>query len=90
MTTAKPKMLPVAKAPPVEKADIYAIKALAAGSANEGQQKRALAWILNKAAGIQRDPFQENNARLTDYMTGRQSVGRMILDLVNAEAVQNG
>ena len=90
VTKRRIKALPVARPPGFDKADVYAVKALFAGQASETQQKRAMTWILNAAAGIKLDPFQENNARLTDYMTGRQSVGRMILELVNAEAVQDG
>jgi len=81
-----PDKLPVAEPPVFENADVYAIKALFGGVANEGQQKRALAWILNKACGMEADPFRPDNARLSDHLSGRQSVGRMILHLNNARS----
>jgi hypothetical protein len=84
MTTrvVKAKPLPFAEPPTFDEADIYAMKAMWAGIANPGQQQRAMKWILNAAARIDADPFR-TDARLTDHLVGRQSVGRMILTLVN-------
>jgi hypothetical protein len=42
----KPVAIEPWKPAPYDEADTYAIKALAAGVANEGQQKRALKWII--------------------------------------------
>jgi hypothetical protein len=37
--------------PPADEYDIRAVKALAAGVASDGQQRRALDWIIRCAAG---------------------------------------
>jgi hypothetical protein len=71
------------------RADIFALQAVRDGTANEGQQKRALKWILERACGMTDDSFRADNARLTDYLIGRQSVGRMVLDLLNARIISN-
>lgn len=78
----KPKPLPFAEPPEFDDADIYAVKAVWAGVANAGQQQRAMRWIMEKAAKIDRDPFRAD-PRLSEHLIGRQSVGRMILALVN-------
>ena len=84
MTPRALKALPpsFAEPPDIEEADIYAVKAVWAGVANQGQQQRAMKWIIYKAARLSNDPFR-TDARLTDHLVGRQSVGRMVIDLVN-------
>jgi hypothetical protein len=67
-----------------EDADIYAIRALAAGNANESQQKRALDWIINKAAMTYDQPFRPGGlegARETDFAAGRMFVGQQVVKL---------
>ena len=66
-----------------EPADAAAIQALAAGNANEGQQRRALDWIIQKAAMTYDEPFEPQNARVTDYVLGRRSVGLALVKLLN-------
>tara|TARA_R110000868_G_scaffold122871_2_gene325736 strand:+ start:4918 stop:5196 length:279 start_codon:yes stop_codon:yes gene_type:complete len=88
-TRSRKERLPVSEPPTYEQSDIYAIKALWEGKANEGQQKMAVAWLMN-ACGVARDPFRPADARLTDYLMGRQSVGRMVLELVNAKVLSHG
>lgn len=61
-------------------ADATSIQALAAGSANEGQQRRALQWILQSACGIGAWPYRESQ-RETDIALGRQFVGQQIVGL---------
>lgn len=63
-------------------ADVVAIKAVAAGNANEGQQKRALDWIINQACRRYEWPY-EDSQRETDINLGRMRVGMSITDLVN-------
>lgn len=76
------KPLPFVEPPDVDEADIYAMKALWAGQANAGQQQRAIKWIIDNAARVLVDPFH-SDARLTEHLVGRQSVGRMIFALIN-------
>jgi len=62
-------------------ADAAAIKALAAGTATEHQQRRALDWIIKQAAKTYEDPFDPTNSRVTDYRLGRRSVGLQLVEL---------
>jgi hypothetical protein len=68
---------------PCEKADIYAIKALSEGVATEGQQKRALAWILNTACGIRDNTYFADSERDSVFASGRRFVGLEIVALMN-------
>jgi hypothetical protein len=67
-----------------------AIKALAAGNANEDQQKRALKWIVEQAAATYDMSYRpgEDGRRDTDFHEGRRFVGNQIvkqLKLTTAE-----
>lgn len=80
---------PVAAQPwhpaPYDDVDTYAIKALAAGVANEGQQKRALAWIINTLCGTYDLSFREgeNGDRGTVFAEGKRYVGLQIVKHIN-------
>jgi hypothetical protein len=86
--TRKPKTIVAvsqphgAEPPKFVEADALAIKSLAAGNANEGQQKRALGWILKSACGISTWPYKENQ-RETDIALGRQFVAHQIVSLID-------
>lgn len=62
---------------------MYALKALTAGSASEGQQKRALNWILNVACGIADTTFYPDSQRDSDFASGKRFVGLEIVALIN-------
>ena len=72
---------------PYEVADVAAIKALAAGEADENAQKRALRWIIHQAAGYSEGtPYRsddEGGDRDTTFALGRRYVGDHILKLVD-------
>lgn len=72
--------------PDYSKADVYALKALAAGNASEGQQKRALAWIINHAARTYDVSFSLASDRETSFSEGRRFVGLQMVKLVNLPA----
>lgn len=74
-----------AVAPQFEEADAKAMKALADGVANEGQQKHALDWILTKACGLPTWPYKESQ-RETDIALGRQFVGHQIVALISVRS----
>lgn len=81
MSKLKPLALAPASEPaPFVEADATAMQALVAGIANEGQQKRALNWILQSACGIGAWPYRESQ-RETDVALGRQFVGQQIVGL---------
>ena len=58
-----------------------AIQAIAAGTANEGQQKTALDWILKGACGLHDWPYRETE-RETCIALGRQFAGQQIVGLM--------
>ncbi len=64
-------------------ADAAAIQALAAGNANEGQQQRALKWIIEIAGGAYNMSFYpgEEGRRDTDFAEGRRFVANSIIKL---------
>ena len=68
--------------PSYEAADVHAVQALARGEAGPAEQKRALDWIINRAAQTYEEPFFPDNARVTDYVLGRRSVGLALVKLV--------
>ncbi len=61
--------------------DVTAVQALAAGTANDGQQKHALDWILRKACGLSEWPYRDSE-RETCIALGRQFVGQQIMGVV--------
>ena len=62
-------------------ADAIAIQALAGGTANPEQQKRALKWILEDACGLPVWAYRIE-VRETDIALGRQFVGQQIVGLM--------
>lgn len=70
---------------PYTRADVYAWKALAAGTANEAQQQRAVAWLI-AAAGtydVAWFPGADDAARATDFANGKRFVGQQVVKLIN-------
>lgn len=68
---------------PCDTHDVYALKALAEGSANESQQKRALNWILNVCAGVRDNTYYPDSDRDTIFASGKRFVGLEIVALIN-------
>jgi hypothetical protein len=68
---------------PKEEADIYAIRAVAQGVANDIQQKRAIECIINEIAGTYDMTFDETNGKLQDFREGTRHVGRVIVNTIN-------
>lgn len=67
-------------------ADVEALKALGAGVANEGQQKRALKWIIENAAETYEQSFRsdrDGGERDTSFALGRQYVGQQVVKMIN-------
>lgn len=81
---AKRKRLPWQPAD-YEKADTAALKALLAGNANEGQQQRALDWIVNDLCGTYDQPYcpGEGGDRDTVFACAKQFVGQQIVKQLN-------
>lgn len=68
-----------------EPADAYALQALAKGIANEGQQKRALNWII-RSAGTYDATFYVGQHDASDFAQGSRHVGLQIVKLLNLPA----
>lgn len=71
-----------------ELADASAIQALARGDANADQQRRALEWIVNQAAGTYQMQYRPGSARDTDFSLGRQFVGQQIVKMTKLNISQ--
>jgi hypothetical protein len=65
-----------------DEADTYAIKALAAGVANEGQQKRALDWIINTLCATYDLSYRPESDRDTAFAEGKRHIGLQLVKQV--------
>lgn len=74
--------------PPYEIADIGAIKALATGTANEGQQKRALRWIIEVACGTYDLSYRPASDRETVFAEGRRFVGLQLVKALHLDTTK--
>lgn len=71
------------KPPAYEDADAAALQALARGTANSDQQKRALDWIVTKACATYDFPYRPGaEDRDTNLALGRMFVGQQIVKLL--------
>lgn len=65
--------------------DVDAVKAVAAGNASPAQQKRAMDWIIQRAAMTYDETFVAGSADVTAFLAGRRSVGLQIVKLINVK-----
>lgn len=66
--------------------DVYALQALAAGQANDEQQKQALSFIINNLSGAYDLSFRPGGLegdRETAFAEGKRFVGTQIVKLLN-------
>lgn len=76
------------KPPAYEDADAAALQALGRGNATPDQQKRALDWIVTRAAATYDLPYRPGGAegaRDTDFALGRMFVGQQIVKLLKVK-----
>jgi len=74
-----------------EDADIAAWQAIARGAATPDQQKRALTWLIEKAAGtydLSFRPGPQEGERDTVFAEGRRFVGLQIVKLLKLKIGQ--
>ena len=69
---------------PEDKADAYAIQALAKGEATPDQQKRAFKCIVQEIARTYEMTFNPESERVSNFNEGSRHVGRAIVGIVNA------
>lgn len=65
---------------------LYAFRALFDGKANDGQQKRAMEWLMMNLCHIGMSSFSETD-RETAFLEGQRSVGLQIARLREPEAL---
>lgn len=65
-----------------ELADALAFRALAAGNANDQQQKRALQWFVRGAADAYGLSFRAGDPHATAFAEGRRFAGLQVIKLV--------
>lgn len=68
-----------------EIADVAAIQAIFRGDATPDQQKRALNWVIERAAGtydMSYIPGGADGARNTDFAEGKRFVGNSIVKML--------
>lgn len=85
MTVRRPASAWPWELPELAEPEVYAIKALAAGVANDGQQKMALKAIIMKIAATYDMSFRpggDDGRRATDFAQGKQFVGQRILEVI--------
>lgn len=73
-----------------DKADLMAIRACIAGNANEGQQQRAMDWIITQAANLYDMSYRddsEGGARAEAFHEGRRFVGSQIVKMTRPETL---
>lgn len=83
--TLPPPWLP----PPYDIADVVAVQALAQGTADEHQQKRALRWIVEQAAGTYDIGWHPSGDHESSFAAGRRAVGLSVVKLtkINPKAL---
>ncbi|MCZ3377430.1 hypothetical protein [Rhizobium sp. AG207R] len=70
---------------------VMAIRALLSGTANEGQQKLGMDWIITKAANLydmSYRPDKDGGARATEFHEGRRFVGNQIVKMTTVAALK--
>ena len=78
-------------APSCEPADAAAIQALQRGAATADQQKRALIWIIERAAGTYQTSYRKGDReaeRETTFAEGRRFVGNLIVGVTKLKLGQ--
>lgn len=70
---------------PYEARDVYALKGLQGGTADPGQQARALDWILKNACGTYDLSYRPTSDRDTSFAEGRRFVGLQIIKMLNLD-----
>lgn len=77
--------------PEYDDADAAALQALARGTANADQQKRALAWVIERAAATYEMTYRPGGPdgdRDTAFAEGRRFVGNQVVKMVKLKIGQ--
>lgn len=61
--------------------DVYAIQAVALGTATDAQQKRAMKWIIEALCDTYGMSYRPESVRDSDFAEGKRFVGNQIVKL---------
>lgn len=88
MSLDKKKIVSACEPVPYDPGDVSAIQACLDGVAEGYQQKRAMKWIIERAAGTYDQSFRPgpDGQRDTDFAEGRRFVGNSIIKLSRLNA----
>jgi hypothetical protein len=76
---------------PYDRNIVMALRSLSTGSANEGQQKAALDWIITKAANLYDMSYrlpEDGGEGATNFHEGRRFVGNQIVKMLTKEVLE--
>ncbi|WP_420961063.1 hypothetical protein [Brucella sp. IR073] len=79
---------PASRPAQFDKQIIFAIRACIAGTASEGQQKAAMAWIVEQASGYGKMSYGKGDPYDTAFHEGRRFVGYQIIRMTLDEAMK--
>lgn len=68
-----------------EPADASALQALSRGDATPEQQRRALDWVVTRAAMTYDETFVPGQGDVSDFLAGRRNVGTQIVKLLKVQ-----
>ena len=71
------------KVPDYTEADLHAVRAWVNGHANEDQQKRSAAFVIEKISRTYAVSFHPDSDRLTSFAEGMRRVGQVIVYMAN-------
>ncbi len=77
--------LPVA---PYDRSVLMAVRALFDGKANEGQQQRAMQWIVLNLCHVGQLSFDTDNGRLSDLREGERHIGLQLARMREPEGLR--
>lgn len=79
------KLPPQMQPPEWEPADVEAFQALQRGDCPPHLQKRALEWLIRKAAATYELSFSPGDDRLTSFAEGRRFVGLQVVKMLSLD-----
>jgi hypothetical protein len=77
--------LPIA---PYDRSVLYAVRALFDGTANEGQQTRAMEWIILNLCHVGQLSFNTDSDRLSAFRDGERHIGLQLARMREPEGLK--
>lgn len=73
--------------PIILEADVHAVRAVIAGTADGDQQRRAMQWIGDQACQMKRSPALAETERDSQLLNGMQHVGHLIANMLTPDTL---